>query len=106
MDIGLKYQAIGSGEVDVINAFSTDGQINLFDLVILEDDKNFFPSYHCATIVRTETLEKYPEIAEVLGVLTGQISDSEMTEMNYQVDELNRDAAEVAREFLESKGLL
>jgi glycine betaine/choline ABC-type transport system substrate-binding protein len=106
MDIGLKYQAIGAGQVDVINAFSTDGQISLFDLVILKDDKNFFPSYHCATIVRTETLDKYPEIADVLGVLTGQISDSEMTEMNYQVDELKRDAADVAREFLVSKGLL
>ena len=106
MDIGLKYQAIGAGEVDVINAFSTDGQINLFDLMILEDDKNFFPSYHCATIIRTETLEKYPEIADVLGVLTGQISDGEMTEMNYKVDEENQDAADVAREFLVSKGLL
>ncbi|MCW3488514.1 glycine betaine ABC transporter substrate-binding protein [Dethiobacter alkaliphilus] len=106
MDIGLKYQSIGAGEVDVINAFSTDGQISLFDLVILEDDRGFFPTYYAATMVRTDTLEKYPEIADALGVLEGQISDGEMTEMNYQVDKLNRDAADVAREFLESKGLL
>lgn len=106
MDIGLKYQSIGAGEVDVINAFSTDGQISLFDLVVLEDDQGFFPTYYAATMVRTDTLEKYPEIADALGVLEGQISDGEMTEMNYQVDELNRDAADVAREFLESKGLL
>ncbi len=106
MDIGLKYQSIGSDEVDVINAFSTDGQINLFDLVILEDDKSFFPSYYAAIIVRSEILEKYPEIEEVLGMLSGQISDAEMTEMNYQVDELKREAADVAREFLANKGLI
>ncbi len=106
MDIGLKYQSIGGGEVDVINAFSTDGQISLFDLVILEDDKNFFPSYYAAIIIRSEMLENYPEIEEVLSMLSGQISDAEMTEMNYQVDELNREAADVAREFLVSKGLI
>ncbi len=106
MDIGLKYQSIGSDEVDVINAFSTDGQISLFDLVILEDDKSFFPSYYAAIIVRSEILEKYPEIEEVLGMLSGQISDAEMTEMNYQVDELKREAADVAREFLANKGLI
>lgn len=106
MDIGLKYQAVDAGQVDVINAFSTDGQISRFNLVILEDDKSFFPSYLCATIVRAETLERYPEIADVLGVLAGQISDAEMTEMNYQVDELRREASDVAREFLASKGLL
>ncbi len=106
MDIGLRYQSIGAGEIDVVNAFSTDGEINLFDLVILEDDKNFFPSYYAAIIIRNEILDKYPEIGEVLSMLSGQISDAEMTEMNYQVDELNREAADVAREFLVRKGLI
>lgn len=106
MAIALKYPAIVSREVDVIDAFSTDGLLKKFDLVVLEDDKNYFPSYFCAPVVRKATLEKYPIIAEVLGKLEGQITDEEMTEMNYLVDEELRDPKDVAREFLEKKGLL
>ncbi|MDW7649889.1 MAG: glycine betaine ABC transporter substrate-binding protein [Bacillota bacterium] len=106
MDIGLKYQAIDAGEVDVINAFSTDGAIKRFNLTVLEDDKQFFPPYYCAPIVRTETLEAHPEIADVLNELAGIITDDVMTELNYEVDVQNREAADVAHEFLESAGLL
>lgn len=52
MDIGLKYEAIGSDEVDVINAFSTDGLIKQYNLKVLEDNKNFFPAYQAATLIR------------------------------------------------------
>jgi len=106
MAIALKYPAIVSREVDVIDAFSTDGLLKKFDLVVLEDDKHYFPSYFCAPVVRKETLDKYPVIAEVLGRLEGQISNEEMTEMNYLVDEKLMDPRDVAREFLERKGLL
>ena len=106
IDIGLKYEAIGSGKVDLINAFSTDGTLAMYDLKVLEDDKNFFPAYHAATLVRGETLEKYPELAEVLKVLENQISDAEMTQLNYEVEIENKDPQVVAREFLEGKNLL
>ncbi len=106
MAIALKYPAIVSREVDVIDAFSTDGLLKKFNLVILEDDKNYFPSYFCAPVVRKETLDRYPVIAEVLSRLEGQISNEEMTEMNYLVDEKLMDPRDVAREFLERKGLL
>lgn len=106
MAIALKYPAIVSREVDVIDAFSTDGLLKKFNLVILEDDKNYFPSYFCAPVVRKETLDRYPVIAEVLSRLEGQISNEEMTEMNYLVDEKLMDPKDVAREFLERKGLL
>lgn len=106
LDIGLKYQAIGSGDVDVINAFSTDGLISEYDLRVLVDDKQFFPSYQAATVIRRETLEAYPELEEVLNLMGGLISDDEMIQMNYQVDKLNEDPIEVARQFLEEKGLL
>ncbi len=106
MAIALKYPAIVSREVDAINAFSTDGLLRKFDLVVLEDDKRFFPSYFCAPVVRKEILERYPEVGEVLGRLAGQISDAEITEMNYLVDEERRDPKEVAREFLKRKGLI
>jgi len=106
MAIALKYPAIVSREVDVIDAFSTDGLLKKFDLVVLEDDKQYFPSYFCAPVVRKATLEKYPVIAEVLGRLQGLITDEVMTEMNYLVDEELRDPKDVAREFLEKRGLL
>lgn len=106
VDIGLKYKAIGEGEVDVINNFSTDGLLSEYDLKVLEDDKNFFPAYQAATVIRQETLDQYPELEGILNKLAGQISDEEMQQMNYYVDNENRDAADVAKEFLEAKGLL
>ena len=106
VDIGLKYKAIGEGEVDVINNFSTDGLLSEYDLKVLNDDKNFFPAYQAATVIRQETLDQYPELEGILNKLSGQISDEEMQQMNYYVEHDNRDAADVAKEFLEAKGLL
>lgn len=105
LDIGLKYQAIGADEVDVINVFSTDGRLKEFDLKVLEDDQNFFPSYYAATLIRKETLEMYPELEEVLMMLDNQISNQEMTDMNYLVEIENKDPKVVALDFLKSKGL-
>ncbi len=106
LDIGLKYEAIGSGEIDVVNAFSTDGLLKQYDLKVLADDQNFFPSYQAATLIRQETLDKYPELKDVLNKLAGQISDDEMVELNYLVEKENLDPKEVARKFLEDKGLI
>jgi len=106
LDIGLKYAAIGGGEVDVINAFSTDGLLVEYDMKVLKDDKNYFPTYYATTIIRNETLEKYPELEEILNRLADQISDDEMTQMNYMVEKENKDPIDVAKEFLEMKGLL
>ncbi len=106
MDIGLKYQAIESEEVDVINIFSTDGKLKEYDMVVLEDDLYFFPSYYAATLIRMETLEKYPELKTVLAMLDGQISNEEITYMNYLVEIERKDPKEVAIEFLQTKGIL
>lgn len=106
LDIGLKYEAIDSDEVDVINVFSTDGLLKKYDLTVLEDDKDFFPAYQPSTLVRSETLDQYPELEEVLNMLAGQISDEEMIQLNYLVEKENKDPKEVAKEFLMEKGLL
>lgn len=106
LDIGLKYEAIDSDNVDVINAFSTDALLKKYDLKVLSDDKNFFPSYFATTLVREETLNKYPELEAVLNKLEGKISDDEMTKMNYKVENEKKDPSDVAMEFLKSKGLL
>lgn len=106
IDIGLKYEAIGSNQVDVINAFSTDGLLKEYDLKVLEDNKNFFPPYQAATLVRAETLEKYPELRAVLDKLAGKISEDEMILLNFYVDKEKQDPKEVARDFLKEKGLI
>ncbi|MDK2897691.1 MAG: osmoprotectant transport system substrate-binding protein opuBD [Candidatus Atribacteria bacterium] len=106
MAIALKYPAILSGEVDVINSFSTDGLLRRYNLVILEDDKHFFPSYYCAPVIRTEIIEAHPEIIEAFKKIEGKISDATMTELNFLVDEKRMEPKEVARQFLESIEIL
>lgn len=106
MDIGLKYKAIDSKEVDVINAFSTDGLLDKYNLKVLKDDKNFFPSYHAATIIKKTTLEKYPELKDVLNKLKQNISEKEMRKLNYKVEGEKQDPDKVAEEFLKEKGLI
>ncbi len=105
LDIGLKYVAISTDNVDVINVFSTDAMLKKENLVVLKDNENFFPSYFAATLVRNETLIKYPELQEVIEKLTNQISDEEMIEMNYLVEVENKDPKVVAAEFIAKKGL-
>jgi len=106
MDIGLKYKAIESGEVDVINAFSTDGLLDEYGLKVLEDDKNFFPSYYASTVVKNETLKEYPELKDVLNMLSNNISEEEIRNLNNKVESKNEEPEDVAREFLKEKGLL
>lgn len=106
LDAGLKYQAIAQDEVDVIDVFSTDGQLKKYDIKVLEDDKDFFTSYFAATLIRQETLDKYPELEDVLEMLTGQISNEEMTELNYLVEIEKQEPKDVALKFLSKKGLL
>lgn len=106
MDIGLKYQAINSSEVDIINIFSTDGKLEEYDMLVLEDDLFFFPSYFAATIVRQETLDEYPELVEVLAMLDGAINNDEMTYMNYLVEVEKQQPKDVAIMFLQEKGIL
>ena len=106
VDIALKYQAMANGEIDVTNAFTPDAQLAAADVKLLEDDKSLFATYYAGTVVRTDTLEKYPGLADTLEKLTGQISDEEMRNMNYQVEVEGRDEKEVAKEFLVEKGLI
>lgn len=106
IDIGLRYQSIQSDDIDAITVFSTDGQLQDADVVLLEDDKNFFVFYDGATLIRQETLDRYPELEEVLEKLTGLIPNEEMIAMNYAVEVENEDPAKVAEDFLREKGLL
>jgi len=106
LDTGLMYKAVADKAVDVICAFATDGRIPAYNLVILNDDKGFFPPYYAAPLIRDDTLKKYPELADILNCLGEKLSDEKMRNLNYEVDEKGRKAGEVASEFLFSQGLI
>lgn len=108
IDIGLKYQALQSGDIDVTNAFTTDAQLGnpAAGVVALEDDLHLQVNYFCSTVVRQDALEKYPELEKALMKLDGLLSDSEMAHLNYLVEVEDADEKEVARDFLVEKGIL
>lgn len=101
LDGSARYVALTNGETDVVDAFATDGLIKKFDLVVLEDDQQYFPPYYAMPIVRGEILEEYPELEEVLQEIGVKLTDEVMMELNYQVDELQKNPEDVAREFLD-----
>ena len=105
LDLGLLYRALLDKQVDLVAGNSTDGLLAARDLVILDDDKHYFPPYEAVPIVRPDTLASFPEMRSAIEELGGKISDAEMRKMNYAVDGEHRDIAEVAREFLHSKAL-
>jgi len=105
LDLGLLYRALLEKQVDIVAGNSTDGLLAARDLMILEDDKHYFPPYEAIPIVRRQTFERFPEVRGAIAELAGKISDVEMQKMNYLVDGEHRDIAEVAREFLRARGL-
>jgi osmoprotectant transport system substrate-binding protein len=105
LDLGLLYRALLDKQVDLVAGNSTDGLLAARDLVILDDDKHYFPPYEAVPIVRQDTLARFPEMRSAIEELGGKISDAEMRKMNYAVDGEHRDIAEVAREFLHSNAL-
>ncbi|MGM9928030.1 MAG: osmoprotectant ABC transporter substrate-binding protein [Bacillus sp. (in: firmicutes)] len=101
MQLGLVYQAVKSGKMDVVLAYSTDGRLKALNLQTLEDDKQFFPPYDCSPVISEETLKEHPELDDILQTLVGKIDDETMTELNYEADVLKKEPATVAKEFLE-----
>jgi len=106
VDGGLRYTSLNNNKIDVIDAFLTDGLLRAFNLKVLKDDKNFFPPYYAAPIVSNKTLEKYPELRNLINKLAGKLDDEKMRELNYKVDKLNEDPAKVADDFLLENGLI
>lgn len=106
VDVGLKYEAVANNQFQATDAYSTDGALIRYNLVVLQDDKNLFPPYYAAPIVRQDTLKAHPEISSILNELSGKINNDTMKQLNYQVDVQHKSADDVARQFLVSKGLL
>jgi osmoprotectant transport system permease protein len=105
MEFGLMYQALKDKQVDLIAANSTDGLIPVLNLVVLEDDKKYFPPYQAVPIFNQATLTKYPELRSVVSQLAGLISTKDIQNMNYQVDNKSQPVDRVVRAWLKSKNL-
>ena len=99
-DIGLQYDALVRGDADVATAFTTDSQIDTNHLVILQDDKHFWPAYNIAPVVRNATLKAHPQIASVLNKIAPLLTDQAVRNFNYQFNVKKADAADIAKAFL------
>lgn len=106
MQQSLKYQAAAAGDIDVLNVYTTDGRLSVYDFVVLEDDQNFFPPYEAAGLIRGATLQQYPELGSVLGLLSNAFDAKTMRQLNYRLQEGGETVAVVAQDALASLGLL
>ena len=106
MEPALRYQAIQSGEIQITDAYSTDAELARYDLVTLEDDKQLFPPYQGAPLMKEALLKKHPELEGILNKLAGKITAEQMSQMNYQVGVEGKPAAQVAHDFLVKEGVI
>lgn len=102
----VMYKAAYEKQLDVISGYSTDGRLKAYGLIVLDDDKKIFPPYYAAPIVRTDALKRLPELENALNLLSGKITDSIMSDLNYRTDYLHQSPERVAEDFLKSHGLL
>lgn len=106
MEPKLRYQAIETGDINLMDAYSTDSELKEYEMTVLEDDQELFPPYQGAPLLLKKTLEKYPELEDVLNMLSGKVTDDEMRDMNFRVNSDGENPEDVAREFLENADLL
>lgn len=106
IDIGLKYEALKKGDIDVSNGFTTDAQLSNDNVRVLEDDKHLQVNYFCSNVVRNDTLKSHPGLEEAIMKLDNSITDKEMSSLNYKVEVEGKEDAQVARDYLVEKGII
>ncbi len=104
MDLGLLYKALKDQQVDIVAGNATDGLIQSLDLTVLKDDKQYFPPYEAAPVIRQATLKKHPELQAILDQLGGKLTVAKMRELNYRIDGKKEDLKQVVSEFLKTSG--
>ena len=106
IDIGLKYEALKKGDIDVSNGFTTDAQLSNDNVRILEDDKHLQVNYFCSNVVRNDTLKSHPRLEEAIMKLDNSITDKEMASLNYKVEVEGKEDVQVAKDYLTEKGII
>ncbi len=99
-EIGLQYEALVRGDADVATAFTTDSQIGTDNLLVLQDDRHFWPEYNVAPVARISALKVHPQIAAVLNRISPLLTDAVVRQLNYQVNVQHADPADAAQQFL------
>ena len=100
MDVSLMYQAVATGEVDVISAYGTDGRIDAFDLRVLDDERGAIPPYDAVVLAGAGIARLAPDVVAAVARLDGAISADRMRAMNFAVDEAGEDPSRVAERFV------
>lgn len=106
MEPKIRYQAIEQGKIDLIDAYSTDAELKKYGMVVLKDDKNLFPPYQGAPLLKDETIKEHPEVVKALNQLAGKITDEEMQTMNYAVTYQNKSPESIAHAYLKREKLI
>lgn len=106
IDIGLKYEALKKGDIDVSNGFTTDAQLSNDNVRVLEDDKHLQVNYFCSNVVRNDTLKSHPGLEEAITKLDNSITDKEMASLNYKVEVEGKEDVQVAKDYLTEKGII
>jgi osmoprotectant transport system substrate-binding protein len=106
LDVGLVYNALANGDVDVSTVGATDGRIAAMHLVLLKDDKNFFPNYALVPVIRKQTLDAHPDLEGILESLSVKLDDATMQRLNGEVDVNRKTVESVATAYLMDAGLI
>lgn len=106
IDIGLKYEALKKGDIEVSNGFTTDAQLSNDNVRVLEDDKHLQVNYFCSNVVRNDTLKSHPRLEEAIMKLDNSITDKEMASLNYKVEVEGKEDVQVAKDYLTEKGII
>jgi osmoprotectant transport system substrate-binding protein len=106
MDTGIIYTQAAKGSCTYGEVYTTDGRIRSMDLVVMADDRTFFPHYNAAPQINTRTLEKWPAIADVLNPVTKKLDNTVAQELNAKVDVDGEDPHQVALEWMKEQGFV
>ncbi|WP_042167871.1 glycine betaine ABC transporter substrate-binding protein [Paenibacillus gorillae] len=105
-DAGVKYRALHDNEADVTVAFTTDGELTKPNLVLLEDDKHFWPPYYVAPVIKADVLEKNKGIDDILNEVSAKLDTATLQKLNAEVDINKQEYTDVAKQFLQEAGIL
>ncbi|MEU9912737.1 glycine betaine ABC transporter substrate-binding protein [Streptomyces sp. NPDC051001] len=106
MDTGIIYTQVKKGSCTYGEVFTTDGRIKSMNLVVMADDRKFFPNYNAAPAINSEALKKWPAIAEVLDPVTRKLDNTVARELNAKVDVDGQDPHQVALDWMEKEGFV
>ncbi|WP_435229474.1 glycine betaine ABC transporter substrate-binding protein [Streptomyces sp. Tue6028] len=106
MDTGIIYTQVAKGSCTYGEVFTTDGRIKSMNLVVMRDDKKFFPNYNAAPVINTKALQKYPAIAQVIEPVTKKLDNTVAQDLNAKVDVDGEDPHQVALDWMKSEGLV